>query len=217
MMDTEIARVQMIEQQVRAWDVFDPDVLEVLAEVPREQFVPRDFRSLAFADCEIPIGFGEYMMTPTVEGRVLQSLELTISDTVLEVGTGTGFLTACLATLAQHVTSLEIHERLLKRAGENLADARIDNVDLLPMDATAELPEGTFDTIVITGSMHRFDTRYIDALAPDGRLFVVVGDPPIMDARLLRRTGDSDWETRSLFETCLNPLVNSSAAPRFSF
>lgn len=216
-MNTELARQQMIEQQVRAWDVFDPDVLDVLREVPREQFVPRDFRSLAFADVEIPIGHGESMMTPTVEGRVLQALGLTGIDRVLEIGTGTGFLTACLGRLASSVTSVDIHDDFLKRASENLADLGIDNVELLSMDATRTLPEGVFDAVALTGSIQTFDPRYVEALAECGRLFVVVGDAPVMDARVVERTGDNDWRSESLFETRLKALTNGALPPQFAF
>jgi protein-L-isoaspartate(D-aspartate) O-methyltransferase len=216
-MNTEIARQQMIEPQVRAWDVFDPDVLAVLAEVPRERFVPREFRALAFSDTRIPIGYGQTMMTPTLEGRILQALELDRTQKILEIGTGSGFLTACLATLSAHVTSVEIFEPLSKQAGDRLADAGIANIDLHCMDGTAELPPGRYDAIVLTGSVHRFDPRYVEALGAGGRLFVIVGDPPIMDGRLLRRIDDSNWASESLFETCLAPLINAGRPPQFVF
>ena len=174
--------------------------------------------SLAFADTEIPIGNGEKMMTPTVEGRVLQSLDLDGDERVLEIGTGSGFLTACLATLAAHVTSIDIYDDFLKKAGERLADNGIDNVDLLNMDATRELPDAGFDAIAVTGSLERFDTRLVDALNEGGRLFVVVGNPPVMDARLVSRPADSnEWSTESLFETDLAPLVNGALPPQFLF
>ncbi len=216
-MNVEIARQQMIEQQVRAWQVFDPRVLDVLAAVPREQFVPPEFRALAFSDTPIPIGYGQSMMTPTVEGRVLQALALDGTEKILEVGTGSGFLTACLARLGAHVSSVEVFRSLSQRAGLRLADAGIANVELSCLDATAALPPGRFDAIAVTGSLHRFDPRYVEALAPGGRLFIVVGDPPVMDARLLRRTSDSGWASESLFETSLEPLVNAGPPPRFTF
>ncbi len=217
MMNIEIARQQMIEQQVRAWEVLDPDVLAVFNDVPREQFAPRDYRALAFSDIEIPIGYGHAMMTPTVEGRVLQSLELTGTENILEIGTGTGFLTACLAALGAHVTSVELHPKLLKRASENLADAGVDNVELLQMDAMQSLPAGPFDAVVVTGSLYRLDTRFVEALTDGGRLFVIVGEAPVMEARRIRRTGGSDWAGESLFETCVAPLDGAGAPPRFSF
>jgi len=207
----------MIEQQVRAWDVFDPSVLEVLGKIPRETFVPRDFQSLAFADTEIPIGHGQSMMTPTVEGRLLQALELTGVEHVLEIGTGTGFVTACLAKLAHHVTSIDIHEDFLKRSGENIADVGLDNVTLKLMDAMQELPQDRFDAIAVTGSIQLFDPRFVEILKTGGRLFVVVGESPVMDARLVRRTDDNDRRSASLFETDLKSLVNATIPPQFTF
>lgn len=216
-MNIESARQKMIEQQVRAWDVLEPNVLDVLRKIPRESFVPNDFASLAFADTEIPIGHGETMLTPTVEGRLLQSLELTGSENILEIGTGTGFVSACLGTLGHHVTSVDIHEDFLKRAAENLADAGFDNVNLKHMDAMQELPQGNFDAIAITGSIEVFDPRFVAALKIGGRMFVVVGNGPPMDARLVRRTAESDWQSSSLFETELRPLVNGRRPPQFYF
>ena len=217
LMNVDFARLKMIEQQVRAWDVFDSDVLEVLSKIPREQFVPFGYETLAFADTEIPIGHGQSMLTPTIEGRVLQALDLSGTEQVLEIGSGNGFLTACLSRLAAHVTSVEIHENLKKRAGENLADAGVDNVRLLSMDATQELPDGKFDAIAVSGSIQTLDPRLVDALNVDGRLFVVVGDAPVMDACLVRKTGDNDWESNTLFETTLTPLINGASPPEFFF
>jgi protein-L-isoaspartate(D-aspartate) O-methyltransferase len=136
---------------------------------------------------------------------------------VLEIGSGNGFLTACLCRLAEHVTSLEIVDALLKRAGENLADAGVENVELLSMDATEKLPERQFDVVVVTGSIQTFDPRFVEALVIGGRLFVVVGDAPVMDARIVRRTGENDWQSESLFETALTPLINGALPPQFSF
>jgi len=216
-MNIDFARRQMIDQQVRAWTVLDPDVLEVLAATPREQFVPGDYRSLAFADTEIPLGHGEAMMTPTVEGRVLQALALEPGDRVLEIGTGSGYLTACLATLARSVTSIDIHDDFVRSAARKLAAAGIDNVVLRTMDAMHELPEGRFDAIAVTGSIAIFDTRFVDVLDPGGRMFVVVGSPPVMDARLVHRNGDGDWRGESLFETSVAPLVHAALPPQFWF
>ena len=216
-MNIDFARQQMVEQQVRAWDVLDQEILKVLRNVPREQFVPRGFEALAFADMEIPLGHGQAMMTPTLEGRVLQALELDATDKVLEIGTGSGFLAACLARLAASVTSVDIHEELLESAASNLEDAGVNNVQLLAMDATDRLPDGQFDAIAVTGSIQTFDPRFVMALKPEGRLFVVVGDPPAMDARLVRRTSETEWQTRSLFETELLPLVHGRLPPQFLF
>lgn len=216
-MDTDFARQQMVEQQVRAWDVLDADVLQVLKDIPREQFVPTGYESLAFADTDIPIGHGQAMMTPTLEGRVLQALKPASRDTVLEVGTGSGFLTACLARLSAHVTSIDIFGDFLDTASANLEDTGVGDVALLQMDATESLPDGAFDVIAVTGSIETFDPRFVDALAPNGRLFVVVGAGPAMDAHIVTRTGDNAWDSESLFETTLAPLVNGVEPPQFSF
>ena len=216
-MKTEFARQQMVEQQVRAWDVLHPDILDVLKNVPREQFVPAGYETLAFADTEIPIGHGQSMMTPTLEGKILQALDLSSTDSVLEVGTGSGFLAACLARLSEKVTSIDIHEEFLQSASVNMEDSGISNIELLAMDATKNLPNKKFDAIAVTGSIQTFDPRFVMALKPDGRLFVVVGDGPAMEARMIRRTGDNDWRSESLFETDLAPLVNGSKPAQFSF
>jgi len=216
-MNIDFARQQMIDQQVRAWTVLDPSVLAVLSEVPREKFVPVAYEPLAFADTEIPLGHGEFMMTPTVEGRVLQALDLARNDHVLEIGTGSGFLTACLARLAATVTSIDIHEDFVRDAAGKLARAGIDNVALRTMDATCELPGDRYDAIAVTGSIETFDPRFVDALRPGGRLFVVVGSPPVMEARLVRRSGSADWKSESLFETKLAPLVHGTLPPQFVF
>ena len=216
-MKTDFARQQMVDQQVRAWDVLNSDILQALMTVPREQFVPVGYEALAFADTEIPIGHGESMMTPTLEGRLLQALKLESNDSVLEIGTGSGFVTACLAQLAGEITSVDIHEDFLKTAAANLENSGGREIDLLAMDATKELPDAQYDAIAVTGSIQTFDPRFVMALKPGGRLFVVVGDTPAMDARLVTRTGDNEWETDSLFETSLKPLVNGKLPPQFSF
>ncbi len=216
-MNTDFARQQMVQQQLRAWDVLDSGILEVMSAVPREDFVPEAFKPLAFADTEIPLGYGQSMMTPTVEGRVLQALEITPLDTVLEVGTGSGFLTACLARLAKSVTSIEIIPDFLETARTKLERAGTDNVDLLLMDAMAELPDELFDAIAVTGSLEDFDTRFVMALKPGGRLFLVVGSAPVMEARLVIRKNEHEWTSHALFETSLTPLINARLGPKFSF
>ena len=216
-MNIDFARQQMVNQQVRGWNVYDERVLSTLREVPREQFVPASYTTLAFADMEIPIGHGQHMMTPTVEGRVLQALGLDGNERVLEIGTGSGFLTACLAKLAFSVTSIDIYDDFLQGAAGSLGACDIDNVELLQMDAMQELPEGGFDAIAVTGSLQSFDPRFVEALVHKGKLFVVVGDPPAMQAKLVERTADIDWSSVSLFETSLTPLVNGALPPQFAF
>lgn len=216
-MNSDFARHQMVEQQVRAWEVLDPAVLDVLKEVPREQFVPPGYESLAFADTAIPIGHGQVMMTPTIEGRVLQALAPRAHEKILEIGTGTGFLAACLARLSASVTSVDIFPDFLTGAAVNLEDSGIDNVELLEMDATRSLPDAEFDAIAVTGSIETFDPRFVMALKPGGRLFVIVGHHPVMEARLVTRSGDNEWGSDCLFETSLKPLVNGALPPQFSF
>ncbi len=216
-MNTDFARQQMVKQQARAWDVLDQNVLAVLSDVPRERFVPAGFESLAFADTEIPIGHDQKMMTPTIEGRVLQALRLTGGERVLEIGTGSGFLTACLAQLSEHVTSIDIHDDFLAAAQTCLSDSGFDNVDLVGMDGTQELPQGPFDAIAVTGSIQTFDQRLVDALTVGGKLFVVIGDAPAMHATLVQRNGDDNQHSETLFETNLSPLLNGALPPQFSF
>lgn len=216
-MNTEFARHQMVGQQIRTSEVFDARILEVLNEVRREEFVPAEFRELAFADTSIPLKHGQFMMTPTVEGRVLQVLAPGKDDDVLEVGTGSGFFCACLARLARTVVSVDIFSDFTQSAAETLKNAGIDNVTTSTMDATRELPPGKFDAIAVTASSPFFDTRFFDALKPDGRLFIIVGSPPVMDARLVKREADDTQKISSVFETNVLPLINAATPPAFRF
>lgn len=216
-MDAEFAAQQMVRQQVRAWDVFDPAVLGVLETVPRQNFVPEKYRNLAFADTEIPLANGQHMMTPTIEGRLLQSLSLQSGDKVLEIGTGSAFLTACLAKLVSSVSSIDIFDDFVAEARKKLGEAEIDNVTLDCMDACAELPGGEFDAIAVTGSIPVLDDRLISKLRPGGRLFVVVGSGIVQEARLILRNSETDWDSKTLFETSLDPLVNCRGPAAFSF
>ncbi len=216
-MDIEIAREQMIDQQIRAWDVLQPRVLKVLGEVRRERFVPETWSSLAFADTEIPLPHRESMMAPKVEGRLLQALEIEPGDRILEIGTGTGFLTACLARLGEHVVSIDCYSDFVATAGDRLREFDIVNTELLTMDAMGELPAGEFDAIAVTGSVPRFEQRFADALAMDGRLFLVIGEAPVMEALLITRTGENEWSRESLFETVLKPLRNAAPPCGFRF
>ncbi len=216
-MNIDYARLQMVNQQVRGWNVYDEDVLAMLKELPREHFVPEGFESLAFADIAIPLAHGEHMMSPTIEGRLLQALGLRGSEHVLEIGTGSGFLTACLARLGAEVTSVDIYDDFVESASRKLEGAGIDNVTLRQMDATRELPDGTFDAIAVTGSLQTLDRRFVDALAPHGKLFIVAGDAPAMEALLIERSASKEVETIGLFETDLPPLVHGALPPQFAF
>src|SRR4051812_47728860 len=206
-MNVEQARFNMIEQQIRTWEVLDQGVLDLLFEVKREEFVPEAHRSLAFADLELPLGEGESMMQPKVEARIVQELAIQPHETIYEVGTGSGYLTALLARRGRHVTSAEIHADLQQRAAANLARAGIDNVTLLAGDsARAPLAESAFDVIVITGSMPLLPQPFLDRLGPGGRLFAVLGDLPVMKAVVVRRTEAGDFQQAEIFETLLKPL-----------
>lgn len=216
-MNTDFARQQMIMQQVRAWDVLDANVLNGMHAVPREKYVPVVYKALAFADTEIPLGHGQKMMTPTIEGRVLQALQLTGGESVLEIGTGSGYLTACLATLARQVTSIDIFDEFLDDAREHLAESEIQNVELMEMDATKNLPDDSFDAIVVTGSVQSFEQRFADALNPGGRLVVIVGDSPAMSAIRTTRSDDNGWQSDTLFETDIEPLIHGTLPAQFSF
>lgn len=217
-MDTiEFARRQMVAQQIRAWDVFDTRTLEVLSEVPRERFVPPAFASLAFAETQIPLGNGQYMMTPSVEGRLLQALKLLPVDDVLEIGTGSGFLAACLSRLAGSVTTVDIFPEFTSAAADRLAGQGLQNVAVETADATRELPEGPFDAIALTASLPIFDPRFLELLNPGGRLFAIVGYPPIMEARLVVRGPDGRPQATALFETNVPPLLNAAEPPAFRF
>lgn len=217
-MNFEQARFNMIEQQIRPWEVLDPDVLGLLFELKREQFVPAPHAGLAFADMEIPIGHGEAMMQPKVEARILQELSVRPSDAVYEVGTGSGYLTALLARRARHVTSAEIHEDLHAGAAANLARAGVGNLTLIRADsARAPVGELGFDVIVLTGSAPELPQAFLDRLNPGGRLFAVVGDAPVMKALVVERGPGASFRRTEVFETLLKPLVNAQAPARFRF
>ncbi len=217
-MNIEQARFNMIEQQIRTWEVLDPAVLELLFEVKREEFVPPEHRPLAFADLEVPLGHGEAMMQPKVEARILQELAVQPHEAVYEVGTGSGYLTALLARRSRHVTSAEIHPDFTARAGASLAAAGIANVTLLEGDsARAPLSELPFDVIVLTGSTPVIAQAFLDRLKPGGRLFAVVGDLPVMKAVLVRQPVAGSFQHTELFETLVKPLVNAPQPARFRF
>jgi protein-L-isoaspartate(D-aspartate) O-methyltransferase len=214
-MNYEAARRQMLTQQIRTWDVLDERVLGALEATPRERFVPESDRDLAFADAEIPLPHGQCMMTPKVEARLLQALALDPSDSVLEIGTGSGYLASCLSRLAARVVSLEIFPDLSHQAAASLKQNGIRNVDLEIGDATQTLPEAKFDAIAVTASMPRLSERLVKLLRPGGRLFVVVGRAPVMEARLVELHAEGRWTEQSLFETLLTPMINIDQAEPF--
>ena len=215
-MDTEQARYNMIEQQIRTWDVLDQRVLDLVSRVHREHYVPEKYRDVAFADLRIPLDDHNSMMEPKLEARILQSLNIQPDDRVLEIGTGSGYLTACLADLADSVVSYDIDESLSKQAGHRLAEHDHENVSLRIGDAMGDLQlNEQFDVIVVTGSLPVLDKRFHKLLNTDGRLFLVVGEAPAMEALLITRVGDNEWSSESLFETELPPLENAQAPSHF--
>ena len=216
-MQTVDAREQMIEQQVRAWDVLDERVLGVMRQVPRELFVPPGQRYRAYADAEVPVARGQHMLRPSVVGRLLQALMPLPEEQVLEVGAGTGFLTACLRAMAARVRTLEIFPELADAARRNLALFGQRDVEVVDADAMQEDGSARYDVIALTASLPVYDARFERMLTLGGRLFVVVGEPPVMDARLVRRASEDAVTTRSLFETVIDPLVNAVRPPEFTF
>jgi protein-L-isoaspartate(D-aspartate) O-methyltransferase len=215
--EIEQARFNMIEQQVRPWDVLDPQVLQTMQQVPREAFVPENYQSLAFADTNIPIGHEQVMMNPNVEGRLLQALAIQPDDSVLEVGTGSGYLTACLARLGRHVTSIDIFPDLVETAAAKLAAHDIGNITLDSGDALKDLDPGLrYDVIAVTGSLPVLAQEFHHNLEDGGRLFIITGQLPIMEARLITRINENNWSSECLFETCLPPLLNAATPAEFS-
>jgi protein-L-isoaspartate(D-aspartate) O-methyltransferase len=216
-MQTATASEQMIEQQVRAWDVLDARVLEAMRKVPRELFVPQDQRYRAYADAEVPLAHGQHMLRPSVAGRVLQALLPQPTERALEIGTGTGFITGCLSFLAAHVHTVELYPELAESARANLAALGVRNADVLEADALQMHGGADYDVIAVTGSLPIYDARFERMLTVGGRLFVVVGEAPAMDARLVTRTAADTWKIQSLFETVIDPLVGSVRPQEFTF
>lgn len=207
----------MVEQQVRTWDVFDDRVLTVMREVARDAFVPPAFRTVAFADTAIPLPHAQRMLPPKVHGKILQALELRPSDVTLEVGTGSGYLTACMSRLCSRVRSLEIHPELTELARSNLLAAAANNAAVETFDAMRLEETAAYDAIAVTGSLPVYDERFQQALKIGGRMFVVVGTAPIMEAWKVTRLGEREWQRESLFETVIDPLVNAARVSQFVF
>lgn len=214
------ARELMVEQQVRPWDVLDPRVLDVLAALPREAFVADAHKNLAYADLALPLAHGEFMMKPVMEGRSLQSLGVNPTDDVLEIGTGSGYLTACLGRLAREVVSLEIHQDLAAAARERLAAQTILNAQVVDADALNYSTDRRFNAICVTGAVSQIPAQWLQWLQPGGRLFVVRGRSPAMEAVLVgggERNEVNASRIQSLFETDLPYLQGAAPAPAFEF
>jgi protein-L-isoaspartate(D-aspartate) O-methyltransferase len=216
--DTERARHNMLEQQIRPWEVIDQRALDAMAAVPRERFVPERFQGLAFADTEIPLAHGESMMAPKIEAKLLQALDVQPTDRVLEVGTGSGYLAACLARLGGHVVTVEIHADLQEEATARLAALGIQNVEFVAGDVfSVAVPGAPFDVIAVTGSVPRPPVLLEGMLAEGGRLFAVVGEPPAQRATLVTRVRGDVYRREALFETVLPPLHNAPRPAAFVF
>lgn len=217
-MDLEQARFNMIESQVRTWEVLDQAILDLLFEVRREEFVPPQYRALAFADMEIPLGHGEVMLTPKLEARMLQELALTKADRVLEIGTGSGYVTALLARLAGQVVSVERIEEFGHAAARKLAGHDLRNIELAIGDGAGGWPQsGPYDAILLTGSVPVLPDAFRQQLAVGGRLFAVIGEEPAMTATIVTRIGETAFASAGLFETCIPSLRNIPQPERFVF
>lgn len=211
-------RSQMTFQQVRAWSVLPPETLAIFEQLPRESFVPPASQGSAYADLAIPLGHGQHMLTPTVVGRILQAVTVRRGDQVLEIGTGSGYLTACLALLGSQVTSLEIRSELAHQARQNLKAAGIGNAKVEEADAFSWQPLAPgYDVVVVTGSLPVYDPRFESLLKPGGRLFVVTGQEPVMEAQLVRLNKAGVRDVHSLFETVIDPLAHAATPDHFVF
>lgn len=220
-MPSAIARFNMIEQQIRTWEVLDPKVLQLLNDVPRENFVPDVYAGLAFADIEVPIGHGQSMLHPKLEARMLQALNVQSTHSVLHVGTGSGYFTALLASLARQVVSVEIHAELSMQAAKNLAQNNIQNVKLEVADGAlghaGKLSQTFYDVIVYTASSPIEPAGVRENLNIGGSMLVVLGSAPVMQATLIQRVSEMGFRQDVLFETCIPELMNAPQAQRFEF
>ena len=214
----EQARFNMIEQQIRPAEVLDPTVLSIIADVPRENFVPADYQQLAYSDTNIPLANGQTMMSPIQEARLQQALNVHPDDEIFEIGTGSGYQTALLAKLGKTVTSIEIDQQLSISAAQKLRQQNITNVTLEVGDASKGwAAKAPYDVIAVTGSLPVMCSDLKQQLNKGGRLFVIVGSEPAMSAMLITRISDDQWSEEELFETVIPPLVNAEKPPEFVF
>ena len=217
-MNFEQARSNMIEQQIKPWDVPNQSVLDLISEIHREDFVPDEYKRLAFADTRIPLAHGQVMMTPKVEARLLQALEIKPEDEILEVGTGCAYLTALLAKSGHHVLSVDIYPEFTEQASLKLQQHDIHNVTLESGDAVrGQQQSAPYDVIVFTGSVPFLEDCIQQQLKIAGRLFVIAGQSPVMQARLITRISDNDWREKVLFETDLPELEGATQVEPFKF
>jgi protein-L-isoaspartate(D-aspartate) O-methyltransferase len=214
-LNLEAARSQMLAQQLRTCEVTDPHVLDVLATTPREAFVPSGFSELAFADTAIPIGHGQSMLTPQLEGQILQTLQIRSIEEVMEIGTGMGYLTACLARLGSRVHSIDIFPEFTSAAERRFSEQRLTGIQVEAADANTYEWPGRFDVIVISAALPQLTSRYTDLLKPGGRMFVFTGVDPVIKAQLVIRSTEEDFETETLFETSVAPMINARSDAAF--
>ncbi len=216
MVNNEIARYNMIEQQIRPWDVMDDQVLDLLVQLPREDFVPEAYKAMAFMDMPLPLGHDQCMMPPKLEARILQALALQPHETILEIGTGSGYFTALLARSCAHVYSVELYADLSEQAQQNLEEHHIHNVSLEVGDAAQGWSQhDRVDAIVITAALPVLPDQFRQDLKVGGRMIAIIGDSPSMEVQLIHRTGERDWTTENLFETDMPCLVNARQPERF--
>jgi protein-L-isoaspartate(D-aspartate) O-methyltransferase len=217
-MDIKQARLNMIEQQIRPWEVLDQDVLNLLNEIHREEFIPDSYKDLSFADTRIPIGHEQTTMTPNVEARLLQSLTIKHDDSVLEIGTGCGYLTTLLAKSAKQVKSIDIFPDFINAAKDKIAKTGLTNTELKNCDAYTLFEQPVkFDVIVLTASLPTMDDRFLNLLNDGGRMFVIIGESPVMEACVFTKQNDSSWSQESLFETDLPALIGTEQKETFEF
>lgn len=217
-MNTEQARINMINQQCRAWGVLNQPILDLLSVVPREHFVPHTYQSLAFADTPIPLSHGQFMLVPKEEARIIDVLSLQSNERILEIGTGSGYFTALLAHCGKHVESVDIFEDFIEEASQKLAALNIHNVMLNTADAAAGYKKNVqYDVIVITGSLPYLPKSFIHQVSVGGRLFAFIGKAPLMQAVLMTHVAHEEWRTEVLFESYVTPLINALQPSAFVF
>lgn len=217
-MNIEQARFNMIEQQIRPWNVLDTEILDLLHVVKREQFVPAAYQNLAFADVEIPLPGGEAMFAPKIEARLMEELKVRKHETVLEIGTGSGYMAALLAHRAAKVTTVEINPESVELAKKNLARAGVTNVTVEQGNGVVEFGKGApYDVIVISGALEVVPEELLKQVKPGGRIAAIVGQPPVMEASIITRTGDNAWSTVKVFETNVKYLTGAPVPSHFQF
>jgi len=217
-MDFKQARFNMIEQQIRTWEVLDQDVLDILNEIHREEFIPDAYKNLALADTSIPIGHDQTTMAPKFEARILQSLDIEPDKSVLEIGTGCGYFTALLASSAKQVKSVDIFPDFIESASKKIEKTKLTNIELESCDAYTLLEKSDrYDSVVFTASLPAMDERFLNLLNDNGRLFVIVGESPAMEARLYTKQNETSWSYECLFETDLPSLIGAKQKDEFEF